>query len=134
MGVWVGERKDKAMRTVACEKEKWKNSYYSHQEARSPGLTVKSDEWAAYKSLKKNGYNHLTANHSFSFVSEDGGTHSSSNQVEPGQKHPKIEARNDKKPSSWISCRLYFFMCDARHQQKILVDCFIELIQCNKFY
>jgi hypothetical protein len=36
------------------------------------GSTIKSDEWKAYHNLSTLGYNHLTVNHSISFVSLEG--------------------------------------------------------------
>lgn len=36
------------------------------------GSTIKSDEWASYKTINELGYQHLSVNHNINFVCEDG--------------------------------------------------------------
>ena len=40
-----------------------------------PGTTIFSDCWKAYSSLNKEGFSHLTVNHSINFVDPETGTH-----------------------------------------------------------
>ena len=40
-----------------------------------PGTTIYSDCWKAYSSLNKEGFSHLTVNHSINFVDPETGTH-----------------------------------------------------------
>ena len=40
-----------------------------------PGTTIISDCWAAYTSLREEGYTHFTVNHSITFVDQTAGAH-----------------------------------------------------------
>jgi hypothetical protein len=52
-----------------------------------PGTTIISDCWAAYNSLQEEGYDHLTVNHSITFVDQTTGAHT--NTIESTWKYVK---------------------------------------------
>jgi len=53
-----------------------------------PGTTLISDCWAAYNSLREEGYTHFTVNHSIEFVDSNTGAHT--NTIESTWKHLKV--------------------------------------------
>jgi hypothetical protein len=53
-----------------------------------PGTTIISDCWAAYSSLREEGYTHFTVNHSIEFVNDTNWAHT--NTIESTRKHVKV--------------------------------------------
>jgi hypothetical protein len=53
-----------------------------------PGTTIISGCWAAYNSLREEGYDHLTVNYSITFVDHTTGAHA--NTIESTWKHVKV--------------------------------------------
>jgi len=53
-----------------------------------PGTTIISDCWAAYNSLREEGYTHFTVNHSITFVDQTTGAHT--NTTESTWQHVKV--------------------------------------------
>src|SRR5271156_4236966 len=83
-----------------------------------PNSTIKSDEWGAYNSLGKDGYQHLTVNHSLSFVSKSG-IHTQLmesvwSQVKSGLKVKRGTSKNHL--AGYLD--LYSFLCDAKYQKE----------------
>jgi transposase-like protein len=98
------------------------------------GATIKSDEWGAYKTLKRHGFKHLQVNHSISFVTKDG-IHTQLieslwSQVK-GILKPKRGTRNADLPGYLDN---YSFISDAKFKNKTPLSFFFELIRVGRFY
>jgi hypothetical protein len=98
------------------------------------GSKIKSDEWAAYNSLGESGFNHLTVNHSVSFISEFG-IHTQLIESLWAQVKSSLKLKrgtSKKHLAGYLD--LYSFLCDAKHQKKTPLSLFIELIQAGNCY
>jgi IS1 family transposase len=99
-----------------------------------PHSTVKSDEWAAYKELRRRGFKHLTVNHSISFVGEDG-THTQLVESLWSQVKSSLKLkRGTSKAHLPGYLDLYTFCCDAKSQNRSPIDMVINLIQVGHCY
>ena len=77
-GVWVfgGIERDSKRCFFASVEDRSADTLVSLiKEHIAPGTTIISDCWKAYSSLGKEGYQHLTVNHSLNFVDPDTGAH-----------------------------------------------------------
>ena len=80
------------------------------------------------------GFNHLTVNHSVSFVSVDGVHTQQIESVWSQVKSSLKLKRGTTKGHLAGYLDLYSFLCDARHQGKLPVEFFLELIQVGMCY
>jgi hypothetical protein len=98
------------------------------------GSTIKSDEWASYRTINELGYNHLLVNHSLNFVRKDG-THTQ--LIESLWSNVKSVLKLKRGTSKELLpgyLDLYSFICDARYRLVSPIDYFFDLIQVGKFY
>jgi hypothetical protein len=92
------------------------------------GSTIISDEWKAYSSLSRLGYNHLTVNHSKSFKNPNNGAHT--NSMEGTWRHAKSafpEYRRKKEYSAGYLAK-YLFRKSYRRAGKDPIEAFFEYI------
>ena len=81
-----------------------------------PGTTIISDCWAAYSSLRDEGYTHFTVNHSITFVDEATGNHT--NTIESTWKHVKAILSPYNRKADYV----YFLAEYMFRQQKCKAD------------
>ena len=77
-GVWVfgGIERETKNCFFQCEPDRTANTLIAIiKEHVLPGTTIYSDCWKAYSPLNKEGFSHLTVNHSINFVDPETGTH-----------------------------------------------------------
>ena len=77
-GVWVfgGIERETKNCFFQCVPDRTANTLIAIIKERVlPGTTIYSDCWKAYSSLNKEGFSHLTVNHSINFVDPETGTH-----------------------------------------------------------
>jgi transposase-like protein len=98
------------------------------------GSTVKSDEWGAYKGLGDQGYNHLTVNHSVSFVNSKG-VHTQLIESLWAQVKCVLKAKRGTSQNHLPGyLDMFSFQRDAESQSKTSLELFIELIQVDHCY
>ena len=77
-GVWVfgGIERDSKKCFFTCVADRTANTLvFIIKDHIKPGTTIISDCWKAYSPLDKEGFSHLTVNHSVNFVDPDSGAH-----------------------------------------------------------
>lgn len=98
------------------------------------GSTIKSDQWGAYSQLSQIGFEHLTVNHSINFVSADGTHTQLIESVWSQVKGTLKQKRGTNKRGLAGYLDLYSFFCDAKSQQRSVLDLFVGLIQMGNYY
>ena len=90
-----------------------------------PGTTIISDCWAAYNSLRDEGYTHFTVNHSITFVDKATGAHTDT--IESTWKHVKAILSLYNRKADYV-----FFLAEYMFRQKCKaedVDPFCKFIE-----
>jgi IS1 family transposase len=99
-----------------------------------PGATIKSDEWAAYSSLEKQDFIHLTVNHSVNFVSASG-VHTQLIESVWSQVKSGLKVKHGTRYEHLAGyLDLFSFKCEAAFEEKDALCKFLEIIQVDKFY
>jgi len=80
-----------------------------------PGTTIISDCWAAYNSLREEGYTHFTVNHSIAFVDQTTGAHT--NTIESTWKHVKVLLSPYNRKADYV-----YFLAEYMFRQKCEAD------------
>jgi hypothetical protein len=81
-----------------------------------PGTTIISDCWAAYKSMPRAGYDHLTVNHSIQLKNNENGTHT--NTIASTWRHVKVLMNQyNRKPDYIYVLADYMFRKKCRAQR-----------------
>lgn len=94
-----------------------------------PGATIKSDQWSAYSSLGQLGFDHLTVNHSLSFVSETG-VHTQLIESMWSQIKSTLKVRRGTAKQHLPGyLDFYSFSCLARYKNQTPFKAFLELIK-----
>ena len=86
-----------------------------------PGTTIISDCWAAYNSLREEGYTHFTVNHSITFVDQTTGAHT--NTIESTWKHVKVLLSPYNRKADYVYFLAEYMFC---HKCKADVDPFCK--------
>lgn len=99
------------------------------------GAIIKSDEWAAYKSLDEHGYQHLAVNHSLGFISAEG-VHTQLIEGLWSQVKSILKIRRGTQASYLPGyLDLYSFRSLAKHSSKTPFRLFLDaVIRINKVY
>jgi hypothetical protein len=93
------------------------------------GATVKSDLWGAYDCLGREGYDHLTVNHSLCFVSKQG-VHTQMIESVWSQVKAVLKIRRGTTGGHLAGyIDFYAFICLSRFRRLTRLDAFFELIQ-----
>jgi transposase-like protein len=99
-----------------------------------PGTTIKSDEWGAYGSLDRDGFEHLTVNHSVRFVS-DTGVHTQAIEALWSRVKEIIKARRGSTKQHLPGFLDYYsFLSEAKFLNIHPLELFFRIIQANKCY
>ena len=87
------------------------------------GSIINSDCWKAYNNLKDHGYQHITVNHSMSFVDEESGA--CTNVMEGSWNHAKKFIPKFGAKAEYLDGYLASFLWRRRHDGK---DLFSQLL------
>jgi hypothetical protein len=99
-----------------------------------PGSTIKSDEWASYSTLTREGFEHLTVNHSVHYVSDEG-VHTQLVESLWSQVKSVLKIKRGTQVQHLAGYLDYHsFLSLAKHRGLTAFDMFLELIQVRKCY